>query len=688
MPLTAAYLGYDDLGQLRRFQTTHCFLEQYINFHDQQYHGFKGTFVFKILDAPESDLRESFMDASANPSANDDSHATRNARIANTIWTLVHECGAGAFDQDQQRQMGQQFTAKFSGKVLPSVGTENLVRPVLERPTDQSPLEKYNRAYELLRNFTTVLNKWTSWATDPFKHCAVSADLIPPFMRNQRDHEPTPEFNLAMQPTAKSFSITWRLKLDVRDNLEERLGPGGKMPPGTMSAPDPRQISRLEWMDKVKRLFEFESLKLQFQTLDFVYVHKNDDNFLNLIEGSDWSQLQAICNKTSDVSGEMFRFTTRDVQEGEVLFQYDGVPTQLADFVEMRDKIPVIRTLEDPKPNGPHSPPAGTPNPSLTAQKTANAFIKAYLAPAITSENTRDPTAGPGMPKPQRYYGSRLTEVRKEHDGYNILNNKELRQWQSKVIVECAGNTPIKEVAEDINLEVEAMLAGVKGEQDDEEMDNKALLRQMQLNAALSGSGPQLGPDVAISALVLGSSEIDDGLVRGKMLKTKVALYPWQVSGVVYMLMASFGHIPVNGLPDEHLNKPEVQEALERLKGLPMQGGFIVDQTGMGKTIQVLYYLSWVAKNHIESLRGRNHKTNKAKLIVAPTVLVEQWTEECANLFLGLDFGVMYAESDNMKPKVSALHFITRRGARDWSQERLSRVHIVLSSLLLSLLRS
>ena len=87
-----------------------------------------------------------------------------------------------------------------------------------------------------------------------------------------------------------------------------------------------------------------------------------------------------------------------------------------------------------------------------------------------------------------------------------------------------------------------------------------------------------------------------------------------------------------------------------------MHGGFIVDQTGMGKTIQVLYYLSWVSKYYIQPPQGKNKKTNKAKLVLAPRMLVEQWSEECAETLLDLSFGVMYAESENMKSNVSALH--------------------------------
>ena len=116
-------------------------------------------------------------------------------------------------------------------------------------------------------------------------------------MKNQQNDESALTMNLAKQPIAKSFSIMWDLNKAARHTLREKLDPGAALPPNEMLTPDLRQISRLEWMDKVRRLFEVERLRIQFQTLEFPYTMKNKDKFLNLIDGSDWSQLQLICDK-------------------------------------------------------------------------------------------------------------------------------------------------------------------------------------------------------------------------------------------------------------------------------------------------------------------------------------------------------------------------------------------------------
>ena len=394
-------------------------------------------------------------------------------------------------------------------------------------------------------------------------------------MQGSQDDEPALDLKLATQPSARSSSIKWKRDRKTREALEERIGPATAMGPTDMTAPDPQQISRLEWLDKVRRMYEFEKFGLKFQNLGFSYIVKGEEAYLDLIHGSDGSQLQTIFDKIPDMTEDMFEFKTRDLEEGEVLYQYEGVPTQLAEFIQIEDKVPVARPISSSPADVPTPSPSGTignpESPTAQTSKKANAFIKTYLGPAIAKgENSRDATAGPGKPDPRRHFGSQLSEVRKEHNQHNILNNKELRAWQSKVIVDCAGNSPLVEVEEKTDIEVETMLAGTKGEDDDDdEMDSKALATQLQLNAALSGSGPQLGPDVALSALVLGLSQGSNGLFRGKIINTTAALYPWQVSGVVYMLTASFGHVPTDGLPEEHLNKPEVQSTLESLERLP-----------------------------------------------------------------------------------------------------------------------
>ena len=106
------------------------------------------------------------------------------------------------------------------------------------------------------------------------------------------------------------------------------------------------------------------------------------------------------------------------------------------------------------------------------------------------------------------------------------------------------------------------------------------------------------------------------GRLRCKMLEKPISLYPWQISGVVFIFLKTLGFVPMLGQKvDEHAKKPQVIHALEALIGLPiskdgeikhakflslpkyrknsdilfMGGGFIADQTGLGNTIMILF---------------------------------------------------------------------------------------------------
>ena len=133
------------------------------------------------------------------------------------------------------------------------------------------------------------------------------------------------------------------------------------------------------------------------------------------------------------------------------------------------------------------------------------------------------------------------------------------------------------------------------------------------------------------------------------------------------MLLMTLGYIPM--LSDElsaHGSKKEVIEAAVKLMGLKLSpsrlesikhvkelqskkyrvkaktqstmGGILADQTGLGKTIQTLAFISWMTKNHI------TENNNKPALVSCPPMLVESWANEAHTKFPELLIGVMYSE--------------------------------------------
>ena len=155
------------------------------------------------------------------------------------------------------------------------------------------------------------------------------------------------------------------------------------------------------------------------------------------------------------------------------------------------------------------------------------------------------------------------------------------------------------------------------------------------------------------------------------MLEKEIWLYPWQINGIVDLFLKLIGHVPMSSPRlKEHASKPDVIHALEQVLGLPVSqdgqfesvqdmydkcargtakdttkilvpgGAFLADQTGMGKTIMVLFLIACMVEN-VEVLEGNSKPT----LVVCPAMLVESWANVCLDKFPNLSIAIMYAEA-------------------------------------------
>lgn len=88
---------------------------------------------------------------------------------------------------------------------------------------------------------------------------------------------------------------------------------------------------------------------------------------------------------------------------------------------------------------------------------------------------------------------------------------------------------------------------------------------------------------------------------------------------------------------------------------LPTLGAFLADQTGMGKTILVLYLIAWIVENH-EYPEGEN----KPVLVLCPMQLVESWANDTCQKFPSLQIGIMYAGSRHFHNPAPASRSIPR----------------------------
>lgn len=159
-----------------------------------------------------------------------------------------------------------------------------------------------------------------------------------------------------------------------------------------------------------------------------------------------------------------------------------------------------------------------------------------------------------------------------------------------------------------------------------------------QIQEAFSGSEKQLGFPVDLSLAVLDMKAQPSGPYMCELLAsfTSSEFYHYQLSGSLYLCLETFGRLPI---PKDHAKKQVVADALAQLPTLRIFGGFLKDQTGLGKTKQVLLMLALRAR-YMKSKRWRPAP------ILVPAILITQWSKEIREFWPGFTLWVCYSADD------------------------------------------
>lgn len=109
------------------------------------------------------------------------------------------------------------------------------------------------------------------------------------------------------------------------------------------------------------------------------------------------------------------------------------------------------------------------------------------------------------------------------------------------------------------------------------------------VQGAYAGTSRQRGPPLDLVLIVLGFTPIPDkpGQYESPLFpKADMTVQPWhyQITGALGMLVKMLGEVPLEGAPEEHKNDPKVIAAADALRGIPLHGVIIADETGFGKT--------------------------------------------------------------------------------------------------------
>ena len=118
------------------------------------------------------------------------------------------------------------------------------------------------------------------------------------------------------------------------------------------------------------------------------------------------------------------------------------------------------------------------------------------------------------------------------------------------------------------------------------------------------------------------------------------------------MLQKTIGFIPHPFAPC--FKQRDVRAALDALRIVPTYGGLVIDQTGLGKTIQVLLFLAIFVNFHIEIENGR--AAYRTILLVVPSTVIKQWADEIAKHWAAtFSLIISYGEYDGINATVDRL---------------------------------
>jgi hypothetical protein len=184
-----------------------------------------------------------------------------------------------------------------------------------------------------------------------------------------------------------------------------------------------------------------------------------------------------------------------------------------------------------------------------------------------------------------------------------------------------------------------------------EELAQIQLERMHNVQSGFTGTTAQLGPDIQDAMIALGFESVPTP--KGQIPKCRSLFmelgkdcfpYEYQVNALAHILANWFGSIPTKGLPEDHLAKPEVQKAFERLARCRLGASGLCDQAGNGKTIPYLMAAQWVAEFGPDDLDADGNTIYRPALITVPKSIVLQLCNIIIKHFPKLSLVLSYSE--------------------------------------------
>ncbi|KAI6913343.1 hypothetical protein KC318_g1481 [Hortaea werneckii] len=328
----AAYLGYNDIADLRRFVSTHYFLKHWFNYSGKWSSGLhKKAPLEQIRDRYLKNRKEDFPLDSLDkykvvekPVYTTKEALVRNKRLAHVIIIFVEEMSAldpeVLVSAEEQQECITRLTAEFGTMCTnpPDLSGESVKVPKLKTDFKESELEKFNRALNLLKYFSLVVNSRSRFekrfeSENWQQSVRVEPVYVPMWMQDLS------ETSLKIQDTEadKHKSL---VKIPIKLELKKKGGPAGErakvqecneymeeegviIDPSQDAHGDPRVHSQMQFRDSIRHQMQCSEHNLQLSSVSMTIPPANPDDEeaeekeYDLFD-CDWEDLRAALRST------------------------------------------------------------------------------------------------------------------------------------------------------------------------------------------------------------------------------------------------------------------------------------------------------------------------------------------------------------------------------------------------------
>ncbi|KAI9790557.1 MAG: hypothetical protein M1816_005064 [Peltula sp. TS41687] len=680
---TAAYLQYKDLSDFRKFRLSFYVLEFFPTWFkycagkksdaalalvrdlsDEDSH-FPADLKTAEAKYPLVSVSTRLSLTSAQKKANKSSSEYIYATILYRLAEMIENPPFMTVDERQSRQ--EAALHEFESTILANARvpqfdiSTGLGLPTLGPLTEfgEDRLEKYNRS-------VLAPSRWKERfgpnLAEPFRSVEISADALPSWMVKPLTSAQSLKFlqplrDLQAQRLAKkTFPLIWardkktKYSDDLDRHIEEHIEYNEfSLPPTeTIAEKDPRVYPSGEmWRDTVRRQLQFRELRLEFIKIRVVLGEKD---ILMYGHGNPmpWLQIREILNKEEDV---VVTYTLRALYEEEDFeLEYQGPPLGLAKDLALSDDVEIVQP-------GSSDIEIGTGQESETSPSLDNeekAQVRAFLA-GIGEPHTMQSLLEEPTPD-KEYTGMDRVKMLLDHNGFDVSIPMEKLSWQHYVLDTICGvqPKPVKDRFLKLTQEQRTELERLKAEGelialsvDTEQLDGTGSYYAIQ--AAFTGSSRQAGPAVDPSKIALGMNTSGKHGARRELDLSRCMVLPnckrefldSQITGAAFMLLRTFGRVPVS--PKRTQDAP-LTEALKELVGPQTFGGVIADGTGLGKTATSLLFASYYATNCPHEDKDGTPSHRPMLFVVPSGIILNQWQEEIFNNFQDLELIISHGD--------------------------------------------